>query len=92
MTLWIVDAMNVIGSRPTGWWRNRRAAVHRLLGASQRFAAIAGDRVILAVDGRPGSDLPEGEHDGVRDVYAARTGESRCDMRTRYRAKERECR
>src|SRR5437899_4931955 len=22
MTVWIVDAMNVIGSRPTGWWRN----------------------------------------------------------------------
>ena len=73
MTVWIVDAMNVIGSRPTGWWRDRRAAVHRLLGASQRFAAIAGDRVILVVDGRPGPDLPEGEHDGVRVVYAAQT-------------------
>ncbi len=81
MTVWIVDAMNVIGSRPTGWWRDRRAAVHRLLGASQRFATIAGDRVILVVDGRPGPDLPEGEHDGVRVVYAARTGPNAADDR-----------
>ena len=81
MTVWIVDAMNVIGSRPTGWWRDRRAAVHRLLGASQRFAAIAGDRVILVVDGPPGPDLPEGEHDGVRVVYAARRGPNAADDR-----------
>src|SRR5438477_12819244 len=74
MTVWIVDAMNVIGSPPTGWWRDRRAAVQRLLGASQRFAAIADDRVILVVDGRPGPVLPEGEHDGVRVAYAVRTG------------------
>ena len=81
MTTWVVDAMNVIGSRPTGWWRDRRAAVHRLLGASQRFAAIADDRVILVVDGRPGPDLPEGEHDGVRVVYAVRTGSDAADDR-----------
>ena len=24
---WIVDAMNVIGSRPDGWWNNRRNAM-----------------------------------------------------------------
>ena len=81
MTVWIVDAMNVIGSRPTGWWRDRRAAVQRLLGASQRFAAIADDRVILVVDGRPGPALPEGEHDGVRVAYAVRTGPDAADDR-----------
>src|SRR5262245_43591420 len=81
MTVWIVDAMNVIGSRPTGWWRDRSAAVHRLLGASQRFAAIAGDRVILVVDGRPGPDPPKGEDDGACVVYAARTGPDAADDR-----------
>jgi predicted RNA-binding protein with PIN domain len=81
MRVWIVDAMNVIGSRPTGWWRDRRAAVRRLLDASQRFAGAAGDGVTLVVDGRPAPDLPEGEYDGVRVVYAARRGADAADDR-----------
>jgi hypothetical protein len=36
-----IDAMNVIGSRPTGWWRDRPAAVGRLFDASRRFATAA---------------------------------------------------
>lgn len=35
----VVDAANVIGSRPTGWWRDRA-------GAAREFAA----RVVRAVD------------------------------------------
>ena len=31
MTRWLVDGMNVIGSRPDGWWRDREAAKRRLL-------------------------------------------------------------
>ena len=31
MARWLVDGMNVIGSRPDGWWRDRRAAKRRLL-------------------------------------------------------------
>ena len=34
----VVDAMNVIGSRPSGWWRDRDAAVRRLV---ERLDAIA---------------------------------------------------
>jgi predicted RNA-binding protein with PIN domain len=81
MTTWIVDAMNVIGSRPTGWWRDRPAAVQRLLDASRRFATTSGDRVILVVDGRPAPDLPEGERDGVQVIYAARRGANAADDR-----------
>ena len=39
VTRWIVDGMNVIGSRPDGWWRDRRGAMRRLvdeLGRSRR--------------------------------------------------------
>ena len=28
---WLIDGMNVIGSRPDGWWRDRPAAKRRLL-------------------------------------------------------------
>ena len=31
MTRWIVDGMNVIGSRPTGWWRDRPGAMRGLV-------------------------------------------------------------
>jgi predicted RNA-binding protein with PIN domain len=81
MTVWIVDAMNVIGSRPTGWWRDRGAAVRRLLGASRRFAVVTGDRVTLVVDGRPTPNLPEGEEEAVRVVYASRRGSNAADDR-----------
>ena len=30
MTRWIVDGMNVIGSRPNGWWRDRPGAMRAL--------------------------------------------------------------
>ena len=30
---WLVDGMNVIGSKPDGWWRDRTGAMRRLLAA-----------------------------------------------------------
>lgn len=34
---WLIDAMNVIGSRPDGWWRDRDAAVRRLVEVLARL-------------------------------------------------------
>jgi hypothetical protein len=45
----LVDAANVVGSRPDGWWRDRAGAATRLLG---RLAALAG-REIPGPDGDP---------------------------------------
>ena len=42
--------MNVIGSRPDGWWRDRRAAMRRLV-ADLRGAL--GEPVTVVLDGRP---------------------------------------
>lgn len=81
MPEWIVDAMNVVGARPTGWWRDRDEAVRRLVGAIGRFVTATGDRVTLVVDGRPAPDLPEGEHHGVQVVYARRRGADAADDR-----------
>jgi predicted RNA-binding protein with PIN domain len=36
---WIVDAMNVIGSRPDGWWKDRRAAMVSLVDKLERWAS-----------------------------------------------------
>jgi hypothetical protein len=46
----VVDAANVVGSRPDGWWRNRHDAAVRLRDALEPLAT---DReVILVVEGQ----------------------------------------
>jgi len=77
----VVDGMNVIGSRPDGWWRDRDGAVRRLLAKLQRLAAATGDEVTLVLDGRPSPDLAEGHHDSVQVVYARRAGRDAGDDR-----------
>jgi uncharacterized protein YaiI (UPF0178 family) len=51
---WIVDAMNVIGSRPDGWWKDRHAAMIRLTLQLERWVA-AGDRHVTVVFEKPPS-------------------------------------
>ncbi|OBI25102.1 MULTISPECIES: NYN domain-containing protein [Mycolicibacter] len=51
---WIVDAMNVIGSRPDGWWKDRHAAMVGLTLQLERWAA-ADDRHVTVVFERPPS-------------------------------------
>ncbi|EPD66089.1 hypothetical protein [Streptomyces sp. HGB0020] len=64
--LLVVDAANVVGSVPDGWWRDRRGAAERL-------------RDRLAADGLPGHDGPveivlvvEGAARGVQSVPGVR--------------------
>jgi hypothetical protein len=49
VTTLLVDAANVVGSRPDGWWRDRAGATSRLLG---RLAAVPGRSLVLD-DGEP---------------------------------------
>ena len=49
MTRWIVDGMNVIGSTPDGWWRDRRGAMQRLVRELERFD----EDVAVVFDGKP---------------------------------------
>ena len=77
----IVDGMNVIGSRPTGWWRDRDGAKRTLIATLQDFIEATGASVTLVLDGRPLTDMPEGSHDGVRVLYAPRRGRDAADDR-----------
>ena len=77
----VVDGMNVIGSRPDGWWRDRDGAVRRLVHQLQQLARTSGDAVTVVLDGRPLRDLPAGMHDGVEVIYARRHGRNAADDR-----------
>ena len=77
----IVDGMNVIGSRPTGWWRDRDRAKRGLIATLQDFAAASGAALTVVLDGRPLDGLPEGDHDGVHVLYAPRRGRDAADDR-----------
>ncbi|MEV4444717.1 MULTISPECIES: PIN domain-containing protein [Streptomyces] len=66
----IIDAANVVGSVPDGWWRDRRGAAERL-------------RDRLAQDGLPGHEDPvelvlvvEGAAKGVESVPGVRVVEA----------------
>jgi predicted RNA-binding protein with PIN domain len=44
---WIVDGMNVIGSRPDGWWKDRRRAMGALVDRLERWAADGDDVTVV---------------------------------------------
>ena len=82
MTIVLVDAANVVGARPDGWWRDRAGATSRLL---DRLAVLPG-RSLPGTDGAPvvctaavavvegqARDVPE--PDGVRLVRAPGSGD-----------------
>jgi predicted RNA-binding protein with PIN domain len=50
---WIVDGMNVIGSRPDGWWKDRRGAMASLVDRLERWAAAQGDDVTVVFERPP---------------------------------------
>ena len=61
MTVLLVDAANVVGARPDGWWRDRAGATERLLG-----------RLALAL---PGLSAPDGAP--ITEVVAVVEGRAR---------------
>lgn len=86
---WLVDGMNVIGSRPDGWWRDRSRAMRDLVGELERYVADSGEEMTVVFDGRASEDRPApggsaggrlwvafapGGRDAADDEIAARVG------------------
>jgi uncharacterized protein YaiI (UPF0178 family) len=69
----IVDGMNVIGSRPDGWWRDRRGAMRRLVESVARVDDY--DPVVVVLDGKP-FDL---DSEAVDVRFASRRGPNAAD-------------
>ncbi|MDP9220810.1 MAG: NYN domain-containing protein [Actinomycetota bacterium] len=73
----VVDAANVVGSRPNGWWRDRGKAVEYL--CSGLVDAINAGRlkppVVVVLEGAARQGVGEHEQNGLRVVHAPRSGD-----------------
>jgi predicted RNA-binding protein with PIN domain len=81
MSLVLVDAANVMGSRPDGWWRDRVGAVRRLLDELQAWADAHPGEVVVVVEGAVRRGIPEGRHGAVEVQHATRSGSDAADDR-----------
>jgi predicted RNA-binding protein with PIN domain len=70
-----VDAANVIGARPDGWWRDRAAAVQRLLAALSEATWDDEREVVVVLEGAARKGAGVGTAAGVRVVHAAGSGD-----------------
>ena len=79
----VVDGMNVIGSRPDGWWRDRAGAARRLVRRLEALTDASGDELTVVFDGRPGRSGPPEQPEGepLRVLYARRSGRNAADER-----------
>jgi len=50
---WLIDGMNVIGTRPDAWWRDRHAAMVRLVDLLERWAVSSGEEVTVVFEQPP---------------------------------------
>jgi predicted RNA-binding protein with PIN domain len=50
---WLIDGMNVIGTRPDGWWHDRDGAMLRLVDLLERWASREGDDIVVVFERKP---------------------------------------
>jgi predicted RNA-binding protein with PIN domain len=50
---WLVDGMNVIGTRPDAWWKDRHRAMLHLVDMLERWVAVSGEDVTVVFEAPP---------------------------------------
>ena len=73
----LVDAANVVGSRPTGWWRDRAGAAGKLVDNIRAAVAAAklAPPVVVVLEGAARRGATDGEDGGVTVVHAPGEGD-----------------
>ena len=64
---WIVDAMNVIGSRPDGWWKDRASAMSALVARLEGWAPTTDHQVTVVFEKPPSPPI----HSSVVEIAHA---------------------
>ena len=87
MRVLIVDGANVVGSRPTGWWRDRAGAAKRL---HQAMAAtdLGYDAVVLVLEGDAKRGQPVGDDGTIFTVHAPGSGDDAIVEQVRTRSRD----
>jgi hypothetical protein len=79
----LVDAANVVGSRPDGWWRDRAGAARHLVEdlraalADGRLAGPTVGSIVVVLEGRARLGAAEWSSGGVEVVHAQGSGDDR---------------
>jgi hypothetical protein len=73
----LIDAANVVGSRPDGWWRDRAGASRSLVDRVRAAvdAGRLGAPVVVVLEGDARGGAEEGESGGVTVVHASGSGD-----------------
>jgi 8-oxo-dGTP diphosphatase len=81
----LVDAANVVGSRPNGWWRDRAGAARQLVERIRAAAAggrlggpsadLATGPIVVVLEGAARPGVAEGTAEGVEVVHAPGSGD-----------------
>jgi len=73
----VIDAANVVGSRPTGWWKDRPKAANEFVGRLRAGAASGRlpTPVVVVLEGKARAGVQEGVIDGVEVVHARGAGD-----------------
>jgi predicted RNA-binding protein with PIN domain len=74
----LVDGMNLIGSRPDGWWEDRSRAMRLLAWELRAYAEETGEDLTVVFDGRPIDEVLRGH--GI-EVQFAPGGANAADRR-----------
>ncbi|MFN8196049.1 MAG: NYN domain-containing protein [Nocardioidaceae bacterium] len=71
----VVDAANVVGATPDGWWKDRGGAAARL---HERLlvADVVHDTIVLVLEGQAKSGVRPGKDAHVQTVHAPRDGDA----------------
>lgn len=70
----MVDAANVVGSRPDGWWKDRAGAARRL-HEQLSVADTSYDEIVLVLEGAAKGGVSPGRDGHVRTVHARAAGD-----------------
>lgn len=74
----VVDAANVVGSVPDGWWRDRPGAAARLhagLVSSLQDGRLPYGQVVLVLEGQGRKGVAAGEASGITTVHSPGSGD-----------------
>ncbi|MDN5572037.1 MAG: hypothetical protein L0G22_12425, partial [Propionibacteriaceae bacterium] len=91
MRILVVDAANVVGSVPDGWWKDRAGAARRLVERLDPDA-LGFDAAVVVLEGqaRAGVPDPAADHGAVTVVHAPASGDDELVAQCRALASDHE--